>query len=249
MKPLFAGWRRQRRIHAFVNNCTAHFRDGTVREEVRSGILQAVRHARAEGLEPDLDPRFRLRVEKEDLTGGRLDLILRRLSGLRYLDDIRFQEGLERRLVASHQIDGQRFLWKRLPRRTPVYIRLTDARIGFGLFADRDLVEGEFVGEYAGSVSLSDSVADKAYCYAYHSLQVGGEETRLTIDARLFGNETRFINHARPEVLSHVDEFFNGHWHVMFSVSCPVAKGEQLLIDYGDPYWEGKPEPPDPLSP
>jgi hypothetical protein len=119
-------------------------------------------------LELDLDPRFRLRVEAEDLGEGRLELILRRLTGVRYLDDIRFQEGLERRLVASHQHDGQRFRWKRLPRRAPVSVRLIDARIGFGLFADRDLAEGELIGEYAGMVSLANSLTDKAYCYAYH---------------------------------------------------------------------------------
>ncbi len=244
-----AAWRSQRRHYLFANNCTAHIQENEVREEVRSGVLRAVLETRAEGLEWDLDLRFRLHVEAEDLLEGRLDTILRRLNGVRYLDDIRFQEGLERRLVASHQHDGMHFQWKRLPRRAPVYIRLIDTRIGFGLFADRDLAEGEFIGEYAGMVSLGDSVTDRTYCYEYHSLQAGEEEIQLTIDARAFANETRFINHTRPEVVSHVNEFFNGHWHVVFAVSSPVANGEQLLIDYGDPYWEGKPQPPDPLSP
>lgn len=249
MIPFSSSWRLQRRLHLFVNNCTAHLRENRIRDEIRSGILHTVQQIREEGLELDLDPRFRLRVGGEDLGEGRLGLILRRLHGVRYLDDIKFQEGLERRLVASHQRDGQPFQWKRVPRRAPVSIRLIDTRIGFGAFADRDLAEGELIGEYAGMVSLGDSVTDRSYCYQYHSLQAGEEEIRLTIDARTIGNTTRFINHARPEVVSHLDEFFNGHWHVMFTVSSHVAEGEQLLIDYGDPYWEGKPQPPEPLSP
>ena len=60
--------------------------------------------------------------------------------------------------------------------------------------------------------------------------------------------ETSFINHARPEVVSHLNEFFNGHWHVIFDVISRVRKGEQFLIDYGDPHWEGRPQGPDPLS-
>ena len=248
MIPFSAGWRLQRRLCLFANNCTAHIQENGIRGEVRSGLLRAIQETRAEGQELDLDPRFRLRVEAEDLPEGRLNTIFRRLNGVKYLDDIRFQEGLERRLAASHQHDGMRFHWRRLPRRAPVHIRFIDTRIGFGLFADRDLAEGELIGEYAGMVSRGDSVTDRTYCYEYHSLRAGEDEIRLTIDARAIANETRFINHARPEVVSHENQFFNGHWHVIFAVSSPVAKGEQLLIDYGDPYWEGKAQPPDLLS-
>jgi hypothetical protein len=248
MIPFSADW-RLRRVHLFVNNCTAHIGEDSTRDEVRSGILRKVQQMSDEGLGLDLDPRFRLRVERRDLNEERLDLILRRFNGLRYLDDIRFQDGLERRLVAAHQREGLKFRWKRVHPRAPVSIRLIDARIGFGVFADRDLTEGEFIGEYGGIVSPADSVTDSTYCYKYPSLMLGDEETVLTIDAGNTGNETRFVNHVRPEHVIHVDEFFNGHWHVVFSVSGPVAKGEQLLIDYGDRYWEGKAEPPDPLSP
>ncbi len=38
-------------------------------------------------------------------------------------------------------------LQRRLHRRAPVSLRLIDAEIGFGVFADRDLVEGELIGE------------------------------------------------------------------------------------------------------
>jgi hypothetical protein len=249
MIPASAGWRLQRRARLFASRCTAHIPDLRVREEIRSCILRRIQENRDDGLVADLDPRFRLRVGNEDLAEGRLDMILKRFNGLRYIDGIRFQEGLERRLVASYQRDGLRFRWKRLRRRAPVSIRLIDTRIGFGVFADRDLAEGELIGEYAGMVCLADSVADKTYCYQYPSLQHEGNETGLTIDARIMGNETRFINHTRPEAVIHVNEFFHGTWHVIFTVGSPVAQGEQILIDYGDPYWEGKPEPPDPLSP
>ena len=96
MIPFSAGWRLQRRVHLFAERCTAHIPKDRAHNEVLSEILRKIRQARESDLTLDLDPRFRLRVESEDLDGGRLDRILRSFNGLPYLDDVRFQEGLER---------------------------------------------------------------------------------------------------------------------------------------------------------
>lgn len=175
--------------------------------------------------------------------------ILQRLNGLRYLDELRIQGRLERSLVASHLQSGRRFSWRRLPPRAPVSIRLINPTIGFGLFAERDLKVGEIVGEYAGFLTRSDAIADGTYSYSYPPLGDADGEMRLSIDARWMGNETRFINHSDAEVVNHDYAFYNGLWHVMFTVSSPVSKDQQLLIDYGEGYWEARAKGPEPLAP
>ena len=131
-----------------------------------------------------------------------------------------------------------------LPRRALIAIRLIDTTVGFGVFAERDLAAGEFIGEYAGLVMPSNSIVDTTYSYRYFCLQDGDEETIFSIDAMTMGNETRFINHTESEAVSHTDEFYNGHNHILFTVCDPIAKGEQLLINYGSRYWEGGRTPP-----
>ena len=237
-------WLIRQHHRLFAERCTAHICQDGVRKHLRSEILRIIQQKLDSGLNLNLDPRFRLHVNEHDLEKGRLELILERFNGIRYFDDIRFPPGLEGKLVASHQLAGRHFQWKRLPPRSPVSIRMIDTTLGFGLFADTDLAEGDLIGEYAGMASPGNSIVDTTYSYRYPSLQIGEDEVLLSIDARMMGNETRFINHSRVEVVNHEDEFFNGHWHVLFTVSRPIARGEQLLINYGDGYWEGRPLPP-----
>ena len=177
---------------------------------------------------------------ERDLDDGRIENILDRLNELKYLDDLAFEPDLERKLMRSHQLSRQRFTWKRLPARAPVSIRFIDARIGFGLFAERDLAEGELIGEYTGMVSTETTGDDFTYLHSYPPLKWGDEELLLVVDALTMGNETRFINHSDAGGVSHLEDYyFNGHWHILFKVTAPVAKGEQLFVDYGGGYWEG----------
>jgi hypothetical protein len=240
-------WRRQRRLRLFAERCTAHIAEGEVLRALRSEILRI--GGNGHGGRIDVDPRFRLRIDAQDLEDGRIESIIQRLNGVRYVDDILIQKPLERTLVASHQRDGQRFAWRKLTPRAPVSIRLIDGTIGFGVFADRDLAPGELVGEYAGFVTRSESIADSMYTYCYPPLGSGEEEIRLSIDARTMGNVTRFINHSEAEVVKHDYDYYNGLWHVMFTVSSPVSAGQQLLIDYGTGYWEARSQTPEPLAP
>lgn len=248
MIPFSAEWNARRALLAFSERCTAHLRDVKERDTLRSRIRSIATAMIEKGKALRLDPRFQLRVEMQDLEENRLEYILERFDGLRYAEDLQFRERLERLLVASHQHAGLRFQMRRLPGRAPVFIRLIDTTIGFGLFAARELEEGELVGEYAGYVSYSDAVTDRTYCYEYPALHYGGEDTVLVLDAGELGNETRFINHDTREVVNHGMEFFNGHWRVVFAVKTRIEKGEQLFINYGPGYWEGSARTPVPLS-
>lgn len=249
VSPSFFGCHARFRQYLFAKRCTAHIASERVRDEIRREILRIIQQQAETGTSLDLDPRFPVRIDEKDLSAGRLEFILGRLNGIRYVEEIQFQERLERWLVASYQKAGERFRWRRVPRRTDVSIRLIDTAIGFGVFANRDLKEGELVGEYAGLVARSDSVSERTYCYEYPPLKSGNEVIPLTIDARTMGNQTRFINHAIQEVITHAFEFFNGHWRVVFSLNCDVFEGQQLLMNYGTGYWDASVHPPAMLTP
>jgi hypothetical protein len=220
-----------------------------VRNEFRSRLFRKAVELRGEGVNVSVDPRFRFEAVEKDLDEGRLDFLIRRFNGLAYIDDLKFEPGLERKLMASYQRAKAEFNHRRPLRRAPVSIRLIDMQIGFGAFAERDIAPGESLGEYAGIVSKSDGIIDRKYCYEYQVLEIGEEEVQLTLDARMAGNETRFINHARLETVGHNFEFFNGHWHTVLTVNSPIAQGEQILMDYGALYWEGQTFSPELLSP
>ena len=239
---------RFRRHRRFADRATAHIREKTLRAHLRSEILRLIREKDNDGLIMHLDPRFHLRVDEADLADNRLDVILTRLNGLRYLDDICFQPGLERTLMESYQVTGQQFQWKKLPRRPPIFIRLIDTTIGFGVFAERDLEDGDIVGEYAGMISPETSVLEFRYLHAYPPIQSDEEETPLVVNALTMGNETRFVNHSEEIIADHKYHFFNGHWHILFRVVQPIAMGEQVLIDYGEGYWKGQAATPVPLG-
>lgn len=130
----------------------------------------------------------------------------------------------------------KRFLDDPLP--IPARIREVSPAVGHGLFANRELQPGEIIGEYTGQLSddwklLRDGGEFNPYLLRYPF------ETRYAIDARRHGNETRFINHSSKNANAgrrHV--FHGGIIQVVFVVERKIAKGEQILIDYGPDYWQ-----------
>ncbi|MGE3386751.1 MAG: SET domain-containing protein-lysine N-methyltransferase [Bdellovibrionales bacterium] len=64
------------------------------------------------------------------------------------------------------------------------------------------------------------------------------------IDAKLEGNETRFINHSSHAANSvYIFIFHNLRWRVLVVASKTIKAGEQVLSDYGKTYWSGR-QPP-----
>ncbi len=244
-----SNWLNHRRHRLFAKRCTAHLCDRRRRDHLQSTILQIIQRKEDAGLSIRLDPRFPLQVNEQDLDDSRIEVILDRLNGILYLDDNIFEPGLERKLMLSHQVSRQHFHWKSLPARAPVSIRFIDPRIGFGVFAERDLAEGELIGEYTGMVLSELAGEDFSYLHAYPSLKWGEDELLLVVDALTMGNETRFINHSDSGGVSHMEDyFFNGHWHILYKVGLQVVKGEQLFVNYGGGYWKGQPAYPVSLS-
>eukprot|EP00794_Sanderia_malayensis_P011403 gene11403-12590_t len=113
---------------------------------------------------------------------------------------------------------------------------------GRGLFCKRKIEAGEMVIEYAGSVirgTLTDKrehyYDGKGYgCYMFRI------DDRNVVDATLFGNEARFINHScEPNCYSRIVTV-DGNKHIIIFASKRILPGEELTYDYKFPFEEEK---------
>ncbi|XP_071396302.1 histone-lysine N-methyltransferase EHMT1a [Centroberyx affinis] len=116
-------------------------------------------------------------------------------------------------------------------------------KMGWGVRAMQDIPQGAFICEYVGEI-ITDGEADKrendSFLFTLDN-KVGDVHC---IDARLFGNVGRFINHlCEPNLLAvrvftmHQDLRFP---RIAFFSSRPVKAGDQIGFDYGDHYWRIK---------
>ncbi|XP_029467385.1 histone-lysine N-methyltransferase EHMT1 isoform X3 [Rhinatrema bivittatum] len=115
--------------------------------------------------------------------------------------------------------------------------------MGWGVRSLQDIPMGTFVCEYVGEM-ISDAEADlrEDDSYLFDLDNKDGEV--YCIDARFYGNISRFINHlCEPNLIpvrifmSHQDLRFP---RIAFFSSRHIEAGEQLGFDYGDRFWDIK---------
>ncbi|XP_075934234.1 histone-lysine N-methyltransferase EHMT1a isoform X1 [Anarhichas minor] len=116
-------------------------------------------------------------------------------------------------------------------------------KMGWGVRAMQDIPQGTFICEYVGEI-ITDAEADKrendSFLFTLDN-KVGDVHC---IDARLFGNIGRFINHlCEPNLLA--VRVFTMHQdlrlpRIAFFSSRPIRAGDQMGFDYGDHYWRVK---------
>ncbi|MFA5250847.1 MAG: SET domain-containing protein-lysine N-methyltransferase [Parachlamydiales bacterium] len=125
----------------------------------------------------------------------------------------------------------------------PVYLKWTGPYKGFGLFAEKDLEAGTFIGEYAGLVRRHFKPLDRAnaYCFEYPMDLTG--KSPFTIDAKTSGNAARFINHSPAPNLELLRAYGGGVMHILLRTLGPVVKDTELTYDYGPGYWRRRPRP------
>uniref|UniRef100_A0A8C7IQP6 Euchromatic histone-lysine N-methyltransferase 1a n=1 Tax=Oncorhynchus kisutch TaxID=8019 RepID=A0A8C7IQP6_ONCKI len=116
-------------------------------------------------------------------------------------------------------------------------------RMGWGVRALQDIPQGTFICEYVGEI-ITDAEADgrenDSFLFTLDN-KVGDVHC---IDARLFGNIGRFINHlCEPNLLAvrvftmHQDLRFP---RIAFFSRKPIQSGDQIGFDYGDHFWKVK---------
>uniref|UniRef100_A0A8D0GIF1 [histone H3]-lysine(9) N-methyltransferase n=1 Tax=Sphenodon punctatus TaxID=8508 RepID=A0A8D0GIF1_SPHPU len=116
-------------------------------------------------------------------------------------------------------------------------------KMGWGVRTMQDIPLGTFVCEYVGEL-IYDSEADvrEEDSYLFDLDNKDGEV--YCIDARFYGNISRFINHlCEPNLIpvrvfmSHQDLRFP---RIAFFSSRHIEAGEEIGFDYGDRFWDIK---------
>ncbi|XP_070614836.1 histone-lysine N-methyltransferase EHMT1 isoform X9 [Erythrolamprus reginae] len=116
-------------------------------------------------------------------------------------------------------------------------------KMGWGVRTMQDIPLGTFVCEYVGEL-ISDSEANvrEEDCYLF---DLGNKDRDVyCIDARFYGNISRFINHfCEPNLIavrvfmSHQDLRFP---RIAFFSSRQIEAGEEIGFDYGERFWNIK---------
>lgn len=112
---------------------------------------------------------------------------------------------------------------------------------GDGAFSRKNLPKGKRLGEYNGKILGFDdyeSLRNKSYIFEV-TKKFKGKYYLFYIDARS-GDALRFVNGAYgKEQRKKVNvESYQYAERIFFRTTKNIPKGEELLIDYGDNYWE-----------
>uniref|UniRef100_A0A8D3DPV4 Euchromatic histone-lysine N-methyltransferase 1b n=1 Tax=Scophthalmus maximus TaxID=52904 RepID=A0A8D3DPV4_SCOMX len=114
---------------------------------------------------------------------------------------------------------------------------------GWGVRAQQDIPQGTFVCEYVGEI-ISEAEAEMRQNDAYLFSLDDKPQDLYCVDARFYGNISRFLNHmCEPNLFAcrvfttHQDLRFP---HISFFASENIKAGEELGFNYGDHFWEVK---------
>ena len=130
-------------------------------------------------------------------------------------------------------------------RLAPIYIRKIDDKVGYGVFSGAELEKDAFIGEYTGVIQEAVEKSGQELAeggfesdYSWYYLEEIEQAPTLEINGRFEGNELRYVNHGdEPNVdVEHV--LIDGYWVLFFKAARRIKKDEQLLISYGEAYWE-----------
>ncbi len=120
-----------------------------------------------------------------------------------------------------------------------VTVRWIGEILGYGLYNNRELEEGEYIGEYTGLVRpLSQSKPDhNAYCLHYPTRFWSNQ--LFAIDSANEGNCMRFSNHSdKPKMELECVLDRQGIIHFVLLAKCFLPRGTHLTFDYGASYWK-----------
>lgn len=124
-----------------------------------------------------------------------------------------------------------------------VSVRLVDAEVGFGVFAEKKIPACTFVGEYTGVVQerLPKELKEKCYCLRYPMWE---GKRNFAVDGENRGNFTRFINHSLKPNLCLQSIYWRGIPRMIFVALKEIREGGQLTFDYGPLFWKESPQSP-----
>jgi len=114
-----------------------------------------------------------------------------------------------------------------------------------GLFAEVNIRNGVYIGEYTGRVLTHVEEPFSRYLVDFSNPHSPGCD-KVWADALLEGNETRYINDNKNTGfacnVTFRKMFLNGYMRVYVQAILDIEKGEEIFVDYGDGYWDNMPE-------
>lgn len=117
------------------------------------------------------------------------------------------------------------------------------ATMGWSVCALETIPRGAFVCEYVGEL-ISDAEADIREDDSYLFDLENSDGEIFCIDARFYGNVSRFINHLCDPNLMPIRVFIDHHDkrfpRLAYFSTKEIVAGEELGFDYGDRFWDIK---------
>jgi uncharacterized protein len=109
--------------------------------------------------------------------------------------------------------------------------------IGYGVYANEDIGAFKFIGEYVGILRKRRKKVIKGNYYCLRYSIEDFSEKKYVIDAKDYGNHTRFINHSNKPNCEIKTAFVDNIMHMIVVTSDSIKKDQQLTIDYGSLFW------------
>ncbi len=115
-----------------------------------------------------------------------------------------------------------------------IYIAWTGEEMEYGCYSGKKIVEGAFIGEYTGLVRPCTfwNPDVNEYCFRYPLYK--RFFVVYTIDGKMQGNETSFINHSSSPNCEAVAIWHKGLYHMCLIALENIPEDAQLLLDYGN---------------
>lgn len=111
-----------------------------------------------------------------------------------------------------------------------------------GVYAACPIHAGTYIGEYTGEVFVCDGTSDSLYVAKYENSFEAEETDLVRIDGLKIGNEMRYINDSRNTGrdvnVQFILAWIGGTLHLFVVCIKDIAADEELLIDYGNEYWD-----------
>lgn len=121
------------------------------------------------------------------------------------------------------------------------YVKYTDVNRGYGLYADTYIRKGDVLGVYAAELTNSSYTTDYTWTYSSVIKNEQGKPIDLGLDSKEKGNWFLFVNHADKAKDLNCEVIYVPYkniWHVMYVASKAISKDQEILVSYGESYWE-----------
>ncbi|KAL4988411.1 hypothetical protein BDW68DRAFT_158972 [Aspergillus falconensis] len=110
---------------------------------------------------------------------------------------------------------------------------------GTGVRALTSFREGDILGQFIGEIQPTDFDDDEVYALA-HVSKVDMEEPLAIISPKKYGNWTRYIAHSCNASCEFRARTIGRHTVMTVEARRNIVAGEDVTINYGAEYWEGK---------